>query len=47
MSKEESHALLRSQRLARLGCVAEGEPYVAPITYVFDEERVFSHNFPA
>lgn len=46
MSKEESHALLGSQRLARLGCVAEGEPYVVPINYVFDDGCALSHSLP-
>jgi nitroimidazol reductase NimA-like FMN-containing flavoprotein (pyridoxamine 5'-phosphate oxidase superfamily) len=46
MSQEETHALLRSQRLARLGCIAEGEPYVVPINYVYNDEYAFSHSLP-
>ena len=46
MSRGEAEALLRSQRVARLGCVAEGEPYVVPINYVFDGECVLSHSLP-
>jgi nitroimidazol reductase NimA-like FMN-containing flavoprotein (pyridoxamine 5'-phosphate oxidase superfamily) len=46
MRKEESLALLRSGRLARLGCVADGEPYVVPVNYVFDDECAISHSLP-
>ena len=46
MSEEESRALLRAGRLARLGCVAEGYPYVVPVNYVFNGEHVFSHSLP-
>jgi len=46
MSEEESRALLRAGRLARLGCVADGGPYVVPVNYVFDGEFVFSHSLP-
>lgn len=46
MSEEEACALLRAGRLARLGCVAEGYPYVVPVNYVFDGEFVLSHSLP-
>ncbi len=46
MSREESDALLRAQRLARLGCVSEGYPYVVPVNYVYDGESAFSHSLP-
>ena len=46
MSEEESRSLLRSGRLARLGCVAEGFPYVVPVNYVFDGESFVSHSLP-
>jgi uncharacterized protein len=46
MSEEEARALLRAGRLARLGCVAEGYPYVVPVNYVYDGEFVFSHSLP-
>lgn len=46
MSEEESRALLRAGRLGRLGCVAEGYPYVVPVNYVFNGEFVFSHSLP-
>ena len=46
MSEEEARALLRAGRLGRLGCVAEGYPYVVPINYAFNGEFVFSHSLP-
>jgi len=46
MSEEESLSLLRGRRIARLGCVAGGDPYVVPINYVFDGRFVLSHTLP-
>jgi nitroimidazol reductase NimA-like FMN-containing flavoprotein (pyridoxamine 5'-phosphate oxidase superfamily) len=46
LSEEESYTLLRSQRLARLGCIAGAEPYVVPINYVFEDRSVLSHTLP-
>jgi uncharacterized protein len=46
LSEEESYTLLRSRRLARLGCIAGAEPYVVPINYVFEDRSVLSHTLP-
>lgn len=46
MSRTETHALLRESKLARLGCIAEGEPYVVPVNYVLDGESVLLHMLP-
>lgn len=46
MSHEESLELLRGGGLARLGCIAEGEPYVVPVNYVFDGEAFLVHSLP-
>ena len=46
MSEEESLSLLRGARIARLGCVSGGEPYVVPVNYVFDGRCVISHTLP-
>jgi nitroimidazol reductase NimA-like FMN-containing flavoprotein (pyridoxamine 5'-phosphate oxidase superfamily) len=46
MSEEEARSLLRAGRIGRLGCVADGYPYVVPINYVFDGESVISHSLP-
>lgn len=46
MSEEEARSLLGAGSLARLGCVADGYPYVVPINYVFDGKSVISHSLP-
>jgi uncharacterized protein len=46
LSPEKSRELLRRESLARLACVADGEPYVVPVNYVFDGESVLVHSLP-
>jgi nitroimidazol reductase NimA-like FMN-containing flavoprotein (pyridoxamine 5'-phosphate oxidase superfamily) len=46
LSLEESLALLRSSSLGRLGCIADGEPYVVPVNYVCDDVSVIIHSLP-
>lgn len=46
LSTEESYALLRGCRLARLGCIVNDEPYVVPVNYVFDGESFLIHSLP-
>ena len=36
--------LLQTSRVARLGCIANGEPYVTPINYNFEDDCVYSHS---
>ncbi|HEY8187605.1 MAG TPA: pyridoxamine 5'-phosphate oxidase family protein [Pyrinomonadaceae bacterium] len=36
--------LLQTSRVARLGCIANGEPYVTPINYNFDDDCIHSHS---
>ncbi len=36
LSPEEIDAFLREQRIARLGCHADGETYVVPVIYAYD-----------
>ncbi len=31
-------------KLGRLGCIADGEPYVVPINYLFDGENIYVHS---
>jgi len=38
--------MLRSVRLARLGCVTDEGPYVVPVSYIFDGECAFIHSLP-
>ena len=44
--EEEARELLSTCRVGRLGCVDNGEPYVVPINYVFEDGSVYSHSLP-
>jgi nitroimidazol reductase NimA-like FMN-containing flavoprotein (pyridoxamine 5'-phosphate oxidase superfamily) len=46
LKQDESRALLSACKLGRLGCIDNGEPYVVPISYVFEDESVYSHSLP-
>ena len=46
LSQAQSYALLRDARLARLGCIADGEPYVVPVNFVFDGDVALLHSLP-
>ena len=40
LSRAEIDAFLESQRIARLGCHADGETYVVPVIYGYDGDSV-------
>lgn len=44
--EEEARELLSAARIGRLGCVDNGEPYVVPINYVFQDGSIYSHSLP-
>lgn len=44
--EKEGEELLTSARIGRLGCVDNGEPYVVPISYFFEDGSVYSHSLP-
>ncbi len=43
VSLDRGEALLREARIGRLGTCREGEPYVIPISFVYDDGRIFFH----
>ncbi len=43
MSLEESQILLRKARYGRLGLAFESEPYVVPVSHIYDGEQVWFH----
>ena len=46
LSEKEAAGVLLRQTLGRLGCIAEGEPYVVPAHYFFDGENLYMHSLP-
>jgi uncharacterized protein len=46
LSQSESHTLLRNGRVARLGCVIDGEPYVVPVNYYIEGDYAYFHSLP-
>lgn len=46
LSVTESRELLSREQIARLGCIAEGFPYVVPVNYLFDGENIYVHSLP-
>jgi nitroimidazol reductase NimA-like FMN-containing flavoprotein (pyridoxamine 5'-phosphate oxidase superfamily) len=46
LSEEESRTVLQAGRVARLGCIVDGEPYIVPINYNFEDNCVYSHSLP-
>lgn len=46
LSQEKARDMLRRSRIARLGCIFDGAPYVVPVNYLFDGEHVLVHSLP-
>lgn len=46
LNHQQAHELLRRERIGRLGCIAEGEPYIVPVNYVFDSGCLYMHSLP-
>ena len=46
LSDDESRTLLSSARIARLGCIADGEPYITPINYYQENDCIYCHSLP-
>lgn len=46
LDSEEIQRLLQSARVARLGCVVNGDPYVVPINYEFRDGAIYCHSLP-
>ena len=46
LDENQAQALLSSESLGRLGCIFEGEPYVVPINYYYENGFVYSHSLP-
>jgi nitroimidazol reductase NimA-like FMN-containing flavoprotein (pyridoxamine 5'-phosphate oxidase superfamily) len=46
MDETEARDLIAAGKIGRLGCVHNGEPYVVPINYVFEDMSIYSHSLP-
>ena len=46
MTPDESLRLFQHARVARLGCISNGEPYVVPINCHLDGKYLYSHSLP-
>lgn len=46
LNEKEAAGILLQQNLGRLGCIADGEPYVVPVHYFFDGENLYLHSLP-
>jgi nitroimidazol reductase NimA-like FMN-containing flavoprotein (pyridoxamine 5'-phosphate oxidase superfamily) len=46
LSNEEARNLFAASRVARLGCVVNGEPYVVPVNCHLEGDFLYSHSLP-
>jgi uncharacterized protein len=46
LSDSDSQAVLRECTFGRLGCIADGGPYVVPVNYIFDGNFIYLHSLP-
>lgn len=46
MSEEAARDLLRRGSIARLGCIVDGDPYVVPVIYYFEDDCAYLHSLP-
>ncbi len=44
MKEEEARALLHRGRIARLGCIVDGDPYIVPVNYIFEDGCAYIHS---
>ena len=44
LNNEEARQLLQMARVARLGCIVNGEPYVVPINCHLEGDHLYSHS---
>lgn len=46
LDNQEAQKVFQSARVARLGCIVNGEPYIVPINYNFENNCLYSHSLP-
>ena len=45
LQSEEIEQVLKTQLVGRIGCHAEGETYVVPISYAYDGNSIYCHTY--
>ena len=46
LTDKEARELFQLARVVRLGCIANGEPYVVPVNCHFEDDCLYSHSLP-
>jgi nitroimidazol reductase NimA-like FMN-containing flavoprotein (pyridoxamine 5'-phosphate oxidase superfamily) len=46
LNESEGRKLFQSARIARLGCIVNGEPYIVPINCIIEGDYLYSHSLP-
>ena len=46
LTDKEARELFQLARVVRLGCIANGEPYVVPVNCHFENDCLYSHSLP-
>lgn len=46
LDETEARNFIAAGKIGRLGCVDNGEPYVVPVNYVFEDMSIYSHSMP-
>lgn len=46
LSSDETRNLFAAARVARLGCIVNGEPYVVPVNCHLEGDFLYSHSLP-
>ena len=46
LNNDEARRLFQGARVARLGCIANGEPYVVPVNCHLEGDFLYSHSLP-
>ena len=46
LDETEARNLIAAGKIGRLGCIDDGEPYVVPINYLFEDMSIYSHSMP-
>jgi uncharacterized protein len=44
LKEQQALTILAEKRLGRLGCVVNGDPYIVPINYFYEDGCIYSHS---